>query len=196
MKAARSKGFDLEVDSAKSLAVSLESAHIPGEPYFNTLLRILATRCMMQAVYFCSGMIKEEDFLHYGLATPIYTHFTSPIRRYSDIMVHRLLAVAIGALDSYPDLLNKNKTQKLCNHLNMRHKMAQYASRDSIDLHCQEPSLKVGDVTYRLFDRVLVKINVNTSSTENKFLSFSLMSKKENEVEHPKEPLPKKAKRS
>lgn len=247
VKAARSKGFDLEVDSAKSLAVSLESAQIPDEPYFNTLLRILATRCMMQAVYFCSGMIKEEDFLHYGLATPIYTHFTSPIRRYSDIMVHRLLAVAIGALDSYPDLLNKNKTQKLCNHLNMRHKMAQYAARDSIDLHCQlffqnkaieeeeafvlfvrknalqvlipkyglegtvlmskdsptgvvfneeEPSLKIGDVTYRLFDRVLVKINVNTSSTENKFLSFSLMSKKENEVEHPKEPLPKKAKRS
>ena len=42
----------------------------------------------------------------------------------------------------------------------------------------KEPSLTVGDVTYRLFDRVLVKINVNTSSTENKFLSFSLMSKK------------------
>ena len=42
----------------------------------------------------------------------------------------------------------------------------------------KEPSLKIGDVTYRLFDRVLVKINVNTSSTENKFLSFSLMSKK------------------
>ena len=76
------QGVHLEVDSAKSLAVSLNAAHIPDEPYFNTLLRIMATRCMMQAVYFCSGMIAEEDFQHYGLATPIYTHFTSPIRRF------------------------------------------------------------------------------------------------------------------
>ena len=76
------QGVHLEVDSAKSLAVSLDAANIPDEPYFNTLLRIMATRCMMQAVYFCSGMLAEEEFLHYGLATPIYTHFTSPIRRF------------------------------------------------------------------------------------------------------------------
>lgn len=75
------QGVQLEVDTAKSLAVSLDAANVPDEPYFNTLLRIMATRCMMQAVYFCSGMLPEEEFQHYGLATPIYTHFTSPIRR-------------------------------------------------------------------------------------------------------------------
>ena len=42
----------------------------------------------------------------------------------------------------------------------------------------KEPSLTVGEVTYRLFDRVFVKINVDKSSTENKFLSFSIISKK------------------
>ena len=42
----------------------------------------------------------------------------------------------------------------------------------------KEPSLKVGEVTYRLFDRVVVKIIVDKSSTENKFLSFSIISKK------------------
>ena len=41
--------------------------------------------------------------------------------------------------------------------------------------------MKIGDVTYRLFDRVLVKIHVDKSSTENKFLSFSLISKKVHE---------------
>ncbi|XP_055769922.1 exosome complex exonuclease RRP44-like [Salvelinus fontinalis] len=78
-KAAKSKDLVIHTDSAKALADSLDAAQVDGFPYFNTLLRILATRCMMQAVYFCSGM--DSDFHHYGLASPIYTHFTSPIRR-------------------------------------------------------------------------------------------------------------------
>lgn len=69
----------IRTDSAKALADSLNEATLENFSYFNTLLRILATRCMMQAVYFCSGM--DNDFHHYGLASPIYTHFTSPIRR-------------------------------------------------------------------------------------------------------------------
>ncbi len=135
IKAGASKGVKIEVESAKALATSLDEATLPEEPYFNTMLRIMATRCMMQAVYFCSGTLPSEEFHHYGLATPIYTHFTSPIRRYSDLMVHRLLAVSVNADSTYPDLLDKFKTQKLCNHLNHRHKMAQYAARASLNLH-------------------------------------------------------------
>lgn len=65
----------------KELAASLDAAVKEGNAYFNTMLRILATRCMLQAVYFSSGMVTKDDFYHYGLAVPIYTHFTSPIRR-------------------------------------------------------------------------------------------------------------------
>ncbi|XP_061767684.1 exosome complex exonuclease RRP44 isoform X4 [Nerophis ophidion] len=135
LKAAKSKAVHIHTDSAKALADSLELAKVDDFPYFNTLLRILATRCMMQAVYFCSGM--DRDFHHYGLASPIYTHFTSPIRRYADIIVHRLLAVAIGADCTYPDLTDKHKQSALCNNLNYRHKMSQYAQRASVAFHTQ-----------------------------------------------------------
>ncbi|XP_024152927.1 exosome complex exonuclease RRP44 [Oryzias melastigma] len=135
LKAAKSKNVEIHIDSAKALADSLDVAKVDGFSYFNTLLRILATRCMMQAVYFCSGM--DSDFHHYGLASPIYTHFTSPIRRYADIIVHRLLAVSIGADITYPDLMDKHKQSALCNNLNYRHKMSQYAQRASVAFHTQ-----------------------------------------------------------
>lgn len=81
IKAGKHLGFEIDTSSGKNLALSLDAAVRKDNSYFNTMLRILATRCMMQAVYFISGTISKEEFFHYGLAAPIYTHFTSPIRR-------------------------------------------------------------------------------------------------------------------
>lgn len=135
INAAKSRGVIIETGTSLELAKSLDDAEIPGNPYIQTLLRIIATRCMLQATYFCSGM--DSDYLHYGLAAPIYTHFTSPIRRYSDILVHRLLAAAIGADNTTSSLLNKQEVQLICENLNFRHRMAQYAQRASVALHTQ-----------------------------------------------------------
>ncbi|XP_057366442.1 exosome complex exonuclease RRP44-like [Daphnia carinata] len=135
LKAGKTQGFTLDVSSNKSLAASLDAAVKPNNPYMNTMLRILATRCMMQAVYFSSGTVAQADFYHYGLAAPIYTHFTSPIRRYADLLVHRLLAVAVGTDVTYAELLDRKCVQQLCNNLNYRHKMSQYAQRSSVALH-------------------------------------------------------------
>ncbi|CAF3566131.1 unnamed protein product [Rotaria socialis] len=138
VKAAETKGFQVKANTGKELADSLDGAVLLAHPYFNTMLRMLATRCMMQAVYFCSGFESDmKSFEHYGLATPIYTHFTSPIRRYADVLVHRLLAAGINADATFPDLLNKRVLQQICNNLNYRHRMAQYAARASVDLHTQ-----------------------------------------------------------
>jgi len=89
VSAALAVGVHIDISTSKQLADSLDAAQRPSDPYFNKLLRILSTRCMMPAQYFCSGEIPSDEWHHYGLAAPVYTHFTSPIRRYADIIVHR-----------------------------------------------------------------------------------------------------------
>ncbi|CAK1545869.1 unnamed protein product [Leptosia nina] len=135
LKAASQQGFELDVSTNKSFSKSLNEAVIPSRPFFNTLLRIMATRCMQQAVYFSSGTLAQEDFYHYGLACPIYTHFTSPIRRYADVIVHRLLASCIGADATHASILDTKYAVSLCENLNYRHRQAQYAGRASVALN-------------------------------------------------------------
>lgn len=55
--------------------------------------------------------------------------------RYADIIVHRLLAACIGADSTYSELLDKRKSANLCNNLNYRNRMAQYAGRASVSLN-------------------------------------------------------------
>ena len=65
----------------------------------------MTTRCMHEAVYFCTSELNYNQYKHYGLGTEIYTHFTSPIRRYNDVIVHRLLAACIN-LESLPEYIH------------------------------------------------------------------------------------------
>ena len=61
-------------------------------PAFNTLVQIMATRCILSAEYFCSGSVARDMFGHYRLASPIYTPFTSPIRQYRGLYPPSLLS--------------------------------------------------------------------------------------------------------
>lgn len=129
------RGFELRVDSSKALADSLDDCVDPKEPFFNTLVRIMATRCMMSAEYFSSGTQAYPEFRHYGLASEIYTHFTSPIRRYADLVAHRQLAAAIDYEPLDPSVRSKAKLESVCKNINVRHRNAQQAGRASIEYY-------------------------------------------------------------
>ncbi|KAF2461078.1 ribonuclease R [Lineolata rhizophorae] len=129
------RGMELRTESSKALADSLDTCVDPVNPFFNTLIRIMATRCMMSAEYFCSGTQSYPEFRHYGLASEIYTHFTSPIRRYADLVAHRQLAAAIEYEHLDSSLLSKAKLEAACKNINVRHRNAQMAGRASVEYY-------------------------------------------------------------
>jgi len=94
---------------------------IKGLPEEN-LLSVLAVRCMAKAIY------TTKNIGHYGLGFDYYTHFTSPIRRYPDMMVHRLLERYLAGGRS----VNADKLEDECIHSSDMEQLAANAERSSI----------------------------------------------------------------
>ena len=101
------------------------------------LIQTVALRAMMKAKY------TTHNIGHFGLAFDYYTHFTSPIRRYPDTMVHRLLTrYAEGGRSA-----NEKHCEELCEHCSEMEQIAQNAERDSIKYKMVEfMSDKLGQV--------------------------------------------------
>ncbi|KAI3375239.1 hypothetical protein L3Q82_021745, partial [Scortum barcoo] len=118
-------GIDIDLSSAGALHKSLNTV-LGDDKYTTARKEVLTHMCSrpmqvtgisQMALYFCTGALKDEQlFKHYALNVPLYTHFTSPIRRYADIIVHRLLAFSLNCGPSLG--LSTEQVQKQASHCN------------------------------------------------------------------------------
>ncbi len=114
------------------------------------MVQTVLLRSMMQAVY------SSENIGHFGLAFPAYAHFTSPIRRYPDLMVHR--AIKHLLLEDDPDTFPYSLPQLVTmgEHCSMTERRSDEATRDAADaLKCEFMLDKVGDA----FNGTIVSVN-------------------------------------
>ena len=93
----------------------------------------------------------EKDNGHFGLNLPLYCHFTSPIRRYADLTVHRSLALALQWEPEKPSLEQDQKV--ICQAINESEKKSVGAERDSVDRYS---ALFISNHINKYFDGVIV----------------------------------------
>ena len=117
-------GYSMNISSREKLVKSYNALFdaVDGKGEKN-LVESVAIRTMAKAVY------STTNIGHYGLAFPYYTHFTSPIRRYPDLMVHRLIERYL--IENQPSV-DKEEYEELCLHASEMEKRAADMERESV----------------------------------------------------------------
>ncbi|EGI59665.1 DIS3-like exonuclease 2 [Acromyrmex echinatior] len=124
-------GIHLNIETAGDLQASISryepennSVTVDFMKYITMVIINLCSKTMARAEYICASTTSPYDLKHYALNVPLYTHFTSPIRRYADCTVHRLLS---ATLENKP--LPEKWTVKLCSKIAAKCNLKKYSAK-------------------------------------------------------------------
>jgi ribonuclease R len=135
-------GYDIQTNTPEETTKSLNELlnSVQGTPEAD-MIDNLVVRTMQKATY------STKNIGHYGLGFKDYSHFTSPIRRYPDVIIHRLLGLYLDTERVSKTVPKLEKLEGRCVHLSEREKKAQKAERDSIKyMQCVYLTSKIGCV--------------------------------------------------
>ncbi|EYC11246.1 hypothetical protein Y032_0051g2097 [Ancylostoma ceylanicum] len=127
-------GFPINGTSSQHLSSSLAPFRSNSQLLrsINQVLSMILMKAMELARYFCTGSVESQScYHHFALNVPFYTHFTSPIRRYPDIIVHRLLAASLNYCE--PSQRTVEEIQKIAEHCNDKKLTAKKVSEASAE---------------------------------------------------------------
>ncbi|KAJ3135798.1 hypothetical protein HK100_002291 [Physocladia obscura] len=119
-------GYPIDASTSYSFQASFDAIQNMN---VENVLRQLAIKPMQRAKYFCTGLLETKFWEHYALNVPLYTHFTSPIRRYCDLIVHRQLEAALFNDAEPHDTDSVGLFARVCNERKFGSKDAQDASQ-------------------------------------------------------------------
>jgi protein SSD1 len=124
-------GFNMDTSSSGALMRSFDAI---DDPTARRLLELLSFKATQRAKYFCAGMLDIAKYSHYALNTPLYTHFTSPIRRYADVLVHRQLESILQGGAEPKFTMDRDAVAKVAQQCNIKRDSAVLAQEQSAHL--------------------------------------------------------------
>lgn len=136
-------GYKMDASSSKALMASFNAI---TDPTARMLLQLLSFKANQRAKYFCAGMLDIAKYGHYALNMPLYTHFTSPIRRYADILVHRQLEAVLSGGNETKFTMDRDAVAKVAQQCNIKRDSASLAEEQSAHLFL---CVMISDLTTR-----------------------------------------------
>lgn len=149
------KNLNMTIDTTSSASIQKSILETKDE-FIRKGLEALLYKCLNRSKYFVAGKVDPESQSNYFLNVPFYTHFTAPLRRYADLIVHRQLRAVITGQNYEEDI---ESLSELADILNFKKDCAKNAQEQSIHLAvCQDIDKRTVATGQLVIDSIIIQV--------------------------------------